>query len=318
MNVRKVPQLSLGQFTHGTHLDSVRFVDDFLSGLKDYGFINLSDHPIKSETLSSAYNIMREYFDLPLEKKLQYISKAGGGQRGHTPFKREHARDSLYPDLKEFWHVGRELDSAHPMKSSYPDNLWPSEIPQFKKVMLELYQSMDEVSLILLKALGRGLDLGDHYFQDMVENGNSILRCIHYPPVELEEGKLSMRAAAHADINLITMLVGATSSGLELLDRDGQWLKVETKDNQIVVDSGDMLSRITNNVIPSTIHRVVNTDSPDTPFAQRARYSMPFFVHPKPSAVLECIPSCLGEGAKFPPITSNDFLFERLKEIGLM
>ena len=209
--------------------------------------------------------------------------------------------------------MGRELAATSQYKGVYPENIWPSEITEFKNAFQELYSAMDATSVILLEAIGKGLDLPENFFKEMVNDGNSILRTIWYPPTDGEDTKNSIRAAAHEDINLITMLVGATASGLQLLDRDGTWLDVNSKPGQIVVDSGDMMSRLTNDVLPATTHRVINPDDGGS-----ERYSMPFFVHPHSKANLSCIPSCVGNGAKYEDITAGDFLNQRLREIGLI
>ncbi len=309
--VRRVPELSLLSYVNGTNGDKNKFVDDIFTGLKDYGFIILKDHTIEQEKINKAYELVQKFFDLPLETKLKY-KMDNGGQRGYTPFKTEHAKNNTNPDLKEFWHVGRELLASSQYKGIYPENTWPSEIAEFQKTFIELYEAMDLTSQILLESIGKGLDLPEIYFKEMIQDGNSIIRTIHYPPTKGEDTQNSIRAAAHEDINLITMLVGATDSGLQLLERDGSWLNVNSKPGEIVVDTGDMMSRITNNVLPSTTHRVINptTDS-------SARYSMPFFVHPHSNAMLRCIPSCVGEKALYPDISAGDFLTQRLKEIGL-
>lgn len=315
--MRKVPELSLLSFVQGGDQDRVKFVDQLFTGIKEYGFIILKDHTVEQSKIDRAYEMVHQFFSLDEATKRKYISPDGGGQRGFTPFGSEHAKDYNHPDLKEFWHVGRELSKDHPryqeLKKFYPDNIWPTEVSEFKKTMSEIYSAMDSTSVILLEALGIALDLPERTFANMVDQGNSILRLINYPPIETPKDELSVRAAAHEDINLITMLVGATDSGLELLDRDGSWLPVSTRPGEIVVDSGDMLSRITNEVIPATTHRVVNPEDTST-----TRYSMPFFVHPHPNAELKCIPSCVGEGEKYPPISSHDFLMQRLREIGLV
>ncbi|MGZ3790497.1 MAG: isopenicillin N synthase family dioxygenase [Bacteriovorax sp.] len=310
-NVRKVPELSLLSYVNGTNADKIKFVDNIFTGLKDYGFIILKDHTIEQKKIDRAYELVKAFFELPVETKLKY-KMDNGGQRGYTPFKTEHAKDNKNPDLKEFWHVGRELAATSVYKGVYPENVWPSEIAELKKTFMELYEAMDMTSRILLESIGRGLDLPSSYFDEMINDGNSIIRMIHYPPTKGEDTKNSIRSAAHEDINLITMLVGATDSGLQLLERDGTWLDVNSRPGEIVVDSGDMLSRITNNVLPATTHRVINPTSDSS-----ARYSMPFFVHPHSKAMLRCIPSCVGEGAKYSDITAGDFLTQRLKEIGL-
>ncbi len=312
-NLRKVPELSLLSYVNGNSIDQAKFVDGIVNGLKDYGFIILTDHIIDQEKVDKAYDYVHQFFHLPLEKKMKYYNEKLAGQRGYTPYKKEHAKDNPNPDLKEFWHVGRDLSDTSPYKGVYPDNVWPEDIPEFKRAFQELYQAMDKTSVVLLEAIGRGLDLPREYFSGVIKEGNSILRTIYYPPTKGEDTVNSIRAAAHEDINLITMLVGATSSGLQLLDRDGTWLDVNSSPGQIVVDSGDMLSRMTNGVIPATTHRVVNPEDDGSP-----RYSMPFFVHPHSEAVLSCIPSCQGTGAKYSDITAGEFLDQRLREIGLI
>lgn len=312
--IRKVPELSLMSFVNGTNNDKVKFTNELFRGLKDYGFIVLVDHPVEYSLTSKAYDLVHEFFHLSDEVKKQYICKEGGGQRGYTAFGVEHAKNSQYPDLKEFWHVGREsLVNEARFKKYFPDNLWPKEVPEFKDVMIKFFNGMDTTSTLILDSLGLALDVPQSYFRDMLQDGNSIVRAIHYPPLGEAAPKNAVRAAAHEDINLITCMVGATSAGLELLDRDGKWLPVSCNDRQLVIDSGDMLSRITNDVIPATTHRVVNPDD-----ASSNRYSMPFFTHPNPDTILSCIPSCRGTGEKYEPINSNDWLMQRIADIGLM
>ena len=311
--VRKVPELSLNSYIEGSNTDRTRFIDDFFAGLKDYGFIVLKDHPIPDALLNKAYSLVEEFFALPTEKKMPYALKANGFQRGYTPFGQEHAKDSPVMDLKEFWHVGRDLPEGHRFSSVYPPNVWPKEVPEFQSILSKIYRSLDETGKTMLEALTMPLELPRDYFTRMVGDGNSILRLLHYPPIPEGADPRCIRAAAHEDINLITILVSATASGLQLKDRDGTWLAIESEPNSLVVDAGDMLARITNEVIPSTTHRVVNPEGPNNP-----RYSMPFFMHPNPDAMLTCLPSCKGAGEKYPPITSQDFLFQRLREIGLL
>jgi isopenicillin N synthase-like dioxygenase len=309
--MRKVPELSLLSYVNGTSVDQIKFVDDIFRGLKDYGFIILKDHIIEQNKINRAYELVQDFFHLPLEIKMKY-KMDNGGQRGYTPFKTEHAKDNKNPDLKEFWHVGRELAASSQYMGIYPENIWPSEVTEFEKTFKDLYQAMDMTSVILLEAIGRALDVPENFFKEMVADGNSIIRTIHYPPTKGEDTKNSIRSAAHEDINLITMLVGATDSGLQLQERDGTWLDVNSKPGEIVVDTGDMMSRLTNDILPSTTHRVINPTSDSS-----ARFSMPFFVHPHSKAMLSCLPSCVGAGAKYADITAGDFLTQRLKEIGL-
>jgi isopenicillin N synthase-like dioxygenase len=309
--IRKVPELDLQDYLAGTALEKQRFVDQFYAGLVDYGFIILNPFQFDFDLVDDCYQVFKSFFKLPLDVKQQY-NIHDGGKRGYVPRLQEHAKDSNNPDLKEFWHVGREVAADHHLAKEYPANLWPQEIADFKRKTYALYEQLDQTALVMFRSLATALDVPKDYFEKLTLDGNSILRAIHYPPMTEFELPGSVRAAAHEDINLITLLVGATDSGLELLDRDGQWLAVESTPGQIVVDSGDMLSRITNEVIPATTHRVVNP-SDDT----SDRYSMPFFCHPHPDAVLSCIPSCQGDGAKYPDITARDFLNQRLREIGL-
>ena len=312
-NQRQVPELSLLSYVNGTTGDQVKFVDDLYLGLKEYGFIILKDHTVDQAKVDRAYDYVHEFFQLPEETKMKYYDEKIAGQRGYTPFKREHAKDNPNPDLKEFWHVGRELAEGSQYKGVYPENIWPTEINEFKQSFQELYNSMDATAVVLLEALGKALDVPADYFKNMIADGNSILRTIHYPPTKGQDTHNSIRAAAHEDINLITMLVGATASGLQLLDRDGTWLDVNSKPGQIVVDTGDMMSRITNDVLPATTHRVINPETDS-----EARYSMPYFVHPHSQAMLSCLKSCEGTGRKYEDITAGDFLIQRLKEIGLL
>jgi len=309
--IRKVPELSLLSFVEGNKTERAQFVDNLFNGIKDYGFIILVDHTVNPKVIENAYDSVKSFFRLPVELKQKY-GNIEGGQRGYNAFGVEHAKDSKVPDLKEFWHTGRELPAGHRFDKFYPGNIWPSEIENFQKLMLDLYNDLDKTANHMLDALGIALDVPQSYFRDMIDHGNSILRAIHYPAMTQAPPAGSVRAAAHEDINLITILMGATASGLELLDRDGQWLPVETKEGQLVVDSGDMLSRITNEVIPATTHRVVNPIDFST-----ERFSMPYFVHPHPEVELKCISSCIGEGEKYAPINSHEFLHQRLKEIGL-
>ena len=311
--MRQVPELSLLSYLNGGESDKSEFVERLFAGIKDYGFIILKDHPVEQALVDQAYQETAGLFSLSQAEKNDYICTAGGGQRGYTAFGQEHAKDQDVPDLKEFWHVGREVESGHEFAQYYPGNIWPKQVPQFKPTLEKLYEELHQTSVILLEALGKALKVAPGYFTGMVDEGNSILRLINYPPVKGDIPVGAVRAAAHEDINLITILVGATSSGLQLLDRDGSWLDVETRPGELIVDSGDMLSRITNELIPATTHRVINPDNQDD-----QRFSMPFFVHPNPLAELKCLDSCVGDGPKYPPISSHDFLMQRLKEIGLM
>lgn len=311
--LRKVPTLSLADFTQGSSQERSLFIDRLFSGLKEYGFIILKDHGVKSADLGIAYDLLRKLYELPDVVKRSYISPEGSFQRGYTPFGKEHAKDSPVMDLKEFWHVGRELAEGHPLKSRYPANIWPKEIPEFKDHFIALYASLEEAGDVMLKALTRPLEVEESLFSQMTRDGNSILRLLHYPPVPEGVDPRCVRAAAHEDINFITILPAATASGLQLKDRDGNWLDIESEPDTLIVDVGDMLARLTNDVLPSTTHRVINPQDG----RNESRYSMPFFIHPHPEAMLSCLPSCRGAGAKYADITGHDFLMQRLREIGL-
>ncbi len=311
--MRKVPELSLLNYVNGSAEQKDDFVKNLYEGLKEYGFIILVDHNVSEEIMEKGYAEVQKFYNQPTETKLKYVCPKGGGQRGYTAFGIEHAKDNPSPDLKEFWHVGRELPEGHKYNEVYPKNIWPSEFPEFQENLQNLYTSLDQTSQILLEALGKALKVPNNFFKDMIHFGNSILRPIHYPALGTKPPEGTFRASAHEDINLITILMGATDSGLELLDKDGTWLAVSTKPGQLIVDSGDMMKVLTNDVIPATTHRVVNPTD-----LKSERYSMPFFVHPNPEAMLDVVDSCLGDGKKYAPINGNEFLKQRLREIGLM
>ncbi|MGE0407970.1 MAG: isopenicillin N synthase family dioxygenase [Amphiplicatus sp.] len=307
----RVPELSLKSYTDGSAAARAAFIDALREGFEHFGFIILKDHAASPALLQRAYRLAAEFFALPESEKRRY--RGPDGQRGYTPFGAEHAKDSTIPDLKEFWHVGREFEAASPLARVYPPNIWPERPERFRDVFLTLYDALERAGMAMLEALAPSLGLSRDYFRDMAGDGNSILRLLHYPPVSPDAAAGALRAAPHEDINLITILVAANGAGLELLDRDGKWLPVDTEPDNLIVDAGDMLARATNDVIPATTHRVVNP--PET--ANVSRYSMPFFMHPRPGAVLSCIESCRGAGAKYEAVTADAFLRQRLKEIGL-
>lgn len=312
---RQVPTLSLQTYLNGSPEVQKKFSEQLYNGLVEYGFVILKDHGVTVELLKKAYSLLEEFYQLPTEKKLHYVSEKGGGQRGYTPFGKEHAKGAEVMDLKEFWHVGREVEDGHPLSQYFPKNVWPSDVlPEFKPVFEELYTKLENAGLQMMEALSEPLKVEKTFFKNMVQQGNSILRLLHYPKIPDGVDPRCIRAAAHEDINFITILPAATQSGLQLLDRDGTWLNVESDFGALIVDAGDMISRITNDVIPATTHRVINPqDGTNVP-----RYSMPFFMHPHPEASLKCLDSCVGNGAKYSEIKSHDFLMQRLREIGLM
>ncbi|MEZ4872873.1 MAG: 2-oxoglutarate and iron-dependent oxygenase domain-containing protein [Bdellovibrionales bacterium] len=307
-----VPELSLKTYINGSDEERADLCKQLWDGFKYFGFIILKDHPISTDLLDKSYAMSKTFFDLPEEVKRKYTG-VGGGQRGYTPFGTENAKGNAHPDLKEFWHIGRDLEPDNENYSRIPKNLWPEEVQEFQKTFQSLFKALDDTGKVMLEALTPSLDVAKDYFTKMTQDGDTKLRLLHYPPIPENADPNCVRAAAHEDINLITVLVAATQTGLELLDRDGKWLPVETDANNLIVDAGDMLARITNDIIPATTHRVVNPAGENV-----SRYSMPFFIHPHPDAVLKCIPSCIGEGAKYPEITAHDCLMQRLREIGLM
>lgn len=306
----RVPELSLREYTDGGPEERKRFQEALYEGFQYFGFIILKDHGVSKDLLKRAYDMSAAFFALPEDKKMPFFRE--DGQRGYTPFGREHAKDSKFPDLKEFWHVGREFEEGSPLADTYPSNMWPDQPQGFRETFLEIYDALEKAGLIMLEALAPSLDVSDDYFKHMATNGNSILRLLHYPPIPDGADPNCIRAAAHEDINLITILVAANGAGLELRDRDGKWLPVETDPDNLIVDAGDMLARVCNDVIPATTHRVVNPSGPNV-----SRYSMPFFMHPHSDAMLSCLESCKGDGAKYPDIKADAFLKQRLQEIGL-
>ncbi len=280
-----------------------------------YGFAIVSDHGLDPAMIARAMTRVKAFFALPDEVKRQYRVPNGGGQRGYTPFGVEAAKGAKLVDLKEFWHVGRNLPSGHPYNAQMPPNLWPAEIERFEEDVYALYAALDTLGGNLLASIARFLELPDDFFVKPVKDGNSILRLLHYPPVPATaEG---VRAEAHEDINVITLLLGAEEAGLQLLDRDGKWLDVNPPEGAIVVNVGDMLQRLTNHRLPSTTHRVVN---PAPERAHLPRYSIPFFLHFAPDYEIKTLQSCVNERAPDrykTPITAQGFLEERLKEIRL-
>ncbi len=291
------------------------FAEKLGRSFEEYGFAVIADHGIPDALIRDAEDKAKAFFALPEEVKRKYHIPGGGGARGYTPFGIETAKGAQAHDLKEFWHVGRELAPGHPFRGHMGDNIWPAEIASFKDTFLELYDTFDRTGLKILKAIARFLKIDEDYFIDTVRDGNSVLRLLHYPPIEGEPGS-NVRAGAHEDINTITLLLGAEEAGLELLTRDGRWIPVSPKPGELVVNIGDMLQRLTNGLLRSTTHRVVN---PPPERRNRSRYSMPYFLHFRSDFCIEALSGTVppGEPPKWPPITANDYLQERLREIKL-
>jgi isopenicillin N synthase-like dioxygenase len=297
-------------------LASDRFDRDLGASFERYGFAVICDHGLAPDLIDAALAKTKAFFALPEASKRRYFVPGGAGQRGYTPFGRETAKGAVAHDLKEFWHVGRELPLDHPYRAAMPDNLWPAEVEGFRAAVYGLYQALDRLGVQVLRAIARHLGLADDAFDDAVRDGNSVLRLLHYPPVDSDvEG---LRAGAHEDINAITLLLGAEEAGLELLDREGRWLAIDPPPGAIVCNIGDMLQRVTNAVLPSTTHRVVN---PAPERRHLPRYSTPFFLHFAPDFRLETLQTCVaikGENAFPNVITADEFLKERLQDLKLV
>ena len=296
--------------------DPDTFARELGKSFEEYGFAIIADHGIPDELIHRAEKKARAFFALPEDVKRKYHIPGQGGARGYTPFGIETAKGHKAHDLKEFWHVGRDLPLGHKFREHMPDNVQPSEIASFKDTFQELYSTFDSTGLKILKAIARFLKIDQDYFIDTVRDGNSLMRLLHYPPIEGEPGS-HVRAGAHEDINTITLLLGAEEAGLELLTKDGRWIPVAPKPGELVVNIGDMLQRLTNGVLRSTSHRVVN---PPPERRNRSRYSMPFFLHFRSDFLIEALPGTVpaGEQPKWPPISANDYLQERLREIKLV
>ena len=295
--------------------DPKAFSDELGQSFVDYGFAIVRDHGIPQELIDRAEQLSKQFFALPEDAKRKYLIPGSGGARGYTAFGVETAKGAQAFDLKEFWHVGRELPAGHKFRDVMADNVWPGEIPGFKETYLALYDAFDEAGIKVLRAIARFLKVDEDYFTDTVRDGNSVMRLLHYP-AQAEPTGNHIRAGAHEDINTITLLLGAEEAGLELKTKDGRWIPVSPKPGELVINIGDMLQRLTNGVLRSTSHRVVNP-APDR--ASHARYSMPFFLHFRPDFVIEALPGTVpvGEEPKWPPISSHEYLQERLREIKL-
>lgn len=313
MNI--VPVINLQDFLSGDKNKKAAFVDSLGKAYEEVGFVAVEGHGIPEELIDAFYKTVETFFNLPLEIKMKYEIVELAGQRGYTSFGREKAKQSQVADLKEFWQTGQYVEGELMPADDYPDNLVVEEIPSFNAVSKKLYKSFENSGRSLLQAIALYLDLDEHYFDDKIKNGNSILRAIHYPPIT-EEPASAIRAEQHEDINLITLLVGASADGLQLFAKDNQWHDVKAGPGQIVVNVGDMLQRLTNNKLRSTTHRVVN---PPREKWHTHRYSIPFFLHPRSEMRLDCLENCIDENnpLQYEPISAGEYLDERLREIGL-
>jgi isopenicillin N synthase-like dioxygenase len=300
----------------GYRSDFSDFAERLGKSFHRYGFAVVSDHGLPDDLLAAFLQGYKSFFALPEAQKRAYHIPGGGGQRGYTPFGIETAKGHAHHDLKEFWHVGRTLPAGHAFGKYMPDNIWPAELPELNDISLRMYEAFDQFGAKLLEAIAVYLQQSRDFFATRVDFGNSILRVLHYPPVMGDVPNI--RAGAHEDINVITLLLGAEEAGLQILDRDGTWLPITPPPGCIVINIGDMLQRLTNHVLPSTSHRVVN---PSPERARFARYSMPYFLHFNPDVVIRTLPEMVtaDNPDRYPEaITANDYLQQRLREIKLI
>ncbi|MEO1303437.1 MAG: 2-oxoglutarate and iron-dependent oxygenase domain-containing protein [Pseudomonadota bacterium] len=283
---------------------------------RETGFAVISDHPIPQSVIDRAVNASKAFFALPENTKEKYHDAAGGRQRGYTPFATENAKGAKAADLKEFWHTGRALPDGSPYKATMKDTPDVPEVVEFDEATRAFYEAMDAFGAQLLHAVALHLGLPETWFDSKVQYGNSILRLLHYPPQENPPAKGTVRAGAHEDINVITLLLGAEEAGLQALHRSGEWLDVNPPAGSLVINCGDMLQRLTGGILPSTTHRVLNPSPERSKFP---RYSTPFFLHFNQDVLIEALPQCVEEGGTpEPAITAQDYLMERLQEIGLV
>ncbi len=312
---RAIPLVDLKKFTSGSAEEKQQFVGELGRAFHDFGFVGVVNHGIGKELVERYYAESKAFFSLPREIKSKYEIAGLAGQRGYTSFGKEHAKQSNVGDLKEFYQLGQEVADDHPNKAEYPDNIHVAEVPAFTKTGIELYKAFETSGSKMLRAIALYLNLLPDYFDQKIETGNSILRAIHYPPIT-QEPKSAIRAEQHEDINLITLLVGASAGGLQILDAKNQWLDIVPGEDEIVVNVGDMLQRLTNNYLISTTHRVVNPPKEEW---HRPRLSIPFFLHPKSDMDLTCLPDTVTaeRPVAYESITAGEYLNERLREIGL-
>ncbi len=318
MALVNIPRLDLLQYTQGSAAQRAQFVQDIGRAFNETGFVTVANHGLSEELIDELYAVVKAFFELPEAAKRKYEFPELAGQRGYTAKGKEKAKDAHTPDLKEFWQRGQTIVGADYDKRDFPDNIVVEELPRFNEVTGEIYKKLEQAGRELLKAIATYLTLEEDYFEQYVVNGNSILRAIHYFPIENPEALPAdaVRAGAHEDINLITLLIGASADGLEVWTKDGEWFPIKAKGEDIVVNVGDMLQRLTNNKLKSTTHRVVN---PPQELMKTSRYSVPFFLHPKASMSLACLDSCISEAypKAYPDYTAGQYLDERLREIGL-
>ncbi|WP_256012873.1 isopenicillin N synthase family dioxygenase [Desertivirga xinjiangensis] len=313
-----IPRLDLNDYLNGTGEQKKKFSEDIGKAFTETGFVTIANHGMTTALMNELYAEVKKFFSLPDEVKVKYEKPELAGQRGYTSKGKEKAKDSKTPDLKEFWQRGQTIKDADVPKKEYPDNILVEELPRFNEVTKEVYERLEYAGKFLLQAIAVYLGLDENYFSEKIQDGNSILRAIHYFPIENPDALPpdAVRAGAHEDINLITLLIGASADGLEVLTRNGDWYPVKANAEDIVVNVGDMLQRLTNNKLKSTTHRVVN---PPREHMKSSRFSVPFFLHPKADMDLTCLDICIDEQhpKAYSDCTAGEYLDERLREIGL-
>jgi len=314
--MQNIPSVDLRDFLSGDPERKQKFVNEIGKAYEDIGFVALKGHFLDDKLVEELYTEVRNFFSLPVETKEKYEIPGIGGQRGYVSFGKEHAKGRKAGDLKEFWHFGQYVEKGSKYADEYPDNVEVAELPKFSTVGKEAYQMLEKTGIYVLRALAIYLGLDEFYFDKYAKEGNSILRPIHYPPIT-EEPKDAVRAAAHGDINLITLLMGAQGKGLQVQNHNGEWIDAIAEPDELVINVGDMLSRHTNNRLKSTIHQVVN---PPRELWGTSRYSIPFFMHPVSEMKLDCLENCIDENHPklYGDITAGEFLHERLVDLGLI
>lgn len=314
----EIPSLDLADFYKADQQKKQKFVAALGAAYHNIGFVAIKNHFLTAEMQDGLYQAIRKFFALPDSAKKKYEHPELAGARGYTGKGKEHAKGRNTGDLKEFFHVGQELSAGELRKENYPPNIWPDEVPELSKIAVEVYRALEKTGTLMLRAIALYLDLPENYFDEKIKNGSSILRPIHYYPIEdpASVPADAVRAAEHGDINLITLLMGASADGLQVLRHDGQWIPITALPDQLVVNVGDMLERLTNKKLKSTIHRVVN---PPRHLMNTPRYSIPFFMHPRSEMDLSCLENCVDADHPklFEDITAGEFLDQRLAEIGL-
>lgn len=314
--MKKIPSVDLSEFLSDNDQSKQKFVNEIGKAYEDIGFVALKGHFLDDILIENLYSEIKNFFDLSTETKSKYEIEGGGGQRGYTSFGKETAKGRTVGDLKEFWHFGQYVENDSKLEKEYPPNVDVRELSNFNTIGEATFKMLEKTAKYVLRALALHLNLDENYFDEFIKNGNSILRPIHYPPIETEP-KNAVRAAAHGDINLITLLMGAQGKGLQVQNNDGDWIDAMAEPNELMINVGDMLSRHTNNKLKSTIHRVVN---PPKELWKTSRYSIPFFMHPKSDMKLNVLESCIDEAhpKQFEDITAGEYLNERLIELGLI